>query len=52
MAKQQIILLPKTQLLLKDLGEKLRLARLRRNITARLDEPNRNSCRTHSVINH
>lgn len=37
MAKPQIVLLPKTQLLLKDLGEKLRLARLRRNITARLE---------------
>lgn len=37
MAKQQIVLLPKTQLLLKDLGEKLHLARLRRNITAKLE---------------
>lgn len=36
MAKQNIVLFPKTEALLREFGENLRLARLRRNITAAL----------------
>jgi transcriptional regulator with XRE-family HTH domain len=37
MAKKSTILLPKTQKILTVLGENIRLARLRRNITAKLE---------------
>jgi transcriptional regulator with XRE-family HTH domain len=37
MAKKTTILLPKTQKILTTLGENIRLARLRRNVTAKLE---------------
>ena len=37
MAKQTPILFPKTEALLREFGENLRLARLRRNVTAKLE---------------
>ena len=36
MSKSSVILFPKTAAMLKQLGENMRLARLRRNVTARL----------------
>ena len=36
MSKNSVILFPKTAAMLKQLGENMRLARLRRNVTARL----------------
>ena len=36
MSKNSVILFPKTAAMLKQLGENIRLARLRRNVTARL----------------
>lgn len=36
MPKKKILLFPKTQAILKQLGENMKLARLRRNITAKL----------------
>lgn len=37
MAKKTPILFPKTEALLREFGENLRLARLRRNVTAKLE---------------
>ena len=37
MAQKRNILFPKTEAVLKELGENIRLARLRRNITAKLE---------------
>lgn len=37
MAQKNNFLLPKTEAMLRELGENLRLARLRRNITAKLE---------------
>jgi len=36
MAKKSIVLFPKTEVMLKTLGENLRLARLRRNVSMKL----------------
>ncbi len=37
MTKKKTVIFPKTEKILKDLGENLRLARLRRNVTSRLE---------------
>ena len=37
MAKKTTVLFPKTEAMLREFGENLRLARLRRNITAKLE---------------